>query len=189
MKVDDEERLNRLAAASQRGDARSFRELVERLSHDLIAMGYRYTGDREWARDLTQETWIRVHESLGRYDPDRSFRAWVVAIHRNGCLSHLRKAWVRREIAVDCDALLESGRAATLDGKGLERRELHARILLALDELSESQRLVFTRVDLERGDQREVAASLGMNPGTLRTTLHFARKRLAAILRKMEAER
>lgn len=191
MMVDDEERLKRLALACRSGDPGSFRVLVEELSRGLIAMAYRYTGDREWARDLTQETWIRVYEAIDRYDPSRPFRPWVFAIHRNGCLDHLRKAWVRREIAGDCEPSLESrGRTNPPPQEEMvERREFHACLLRALDGLSESQRVVFTRVDLERGDQRDVADSLGMNFGTLRTTLHFARKRLAKLLREMEAER
>jgi DNA-directed RNA polymerase specialized sigma24 family protein len=55
-----------------------------------------------------------------------------------------------------------------------------------MGQLSESQRQVFLRVDLEQGDQKEVAKALGIRFGTLRATLHYARKRLATILRQME---
>lgn len=59
-------------------------------------------------------------------------------------------------------------------------------MLSGLRQLSESQRQVFVRVDLEGIDQKEVADALGIKFTTLRTTLHFARKRLAAILGPME---
>ncbi|MGW8266397.1 MAG: RNA polymerase sigma factor, partial [Longimicrobiales bacterium] len=52
--------------------------------------------------------------------------------------------------------------------------------------LSETQREVFLRVDVEQGDQKEVAEALGIRFGTLRTTLHFARKKMAAALRERE---
>jgi len=68
----------------------------------------------------------------------------------------------------------------------MERREFHERLMEALGHLSESQRQVFLRVDLEQGDQKAVAQDLGIKFATLRTTLHFARKRLATVLRKME---
>ena len=58
--------------------------------------------------------------------------------------------------------------------------------MVALGHLSESQRQVFLRVDLEQGDQKRVAQALGIKFATLRTTLHFARKRVAAALREME---
>jgi len=177
-----------LALAHQRGDRESFRLLVESLTRPLIAMAYRYAGDWEWARDLTQETWVKVHQRIQDYNPAKSFRAWLFAIHRNGCLDHLRRAWVRYESAPGEAAIRElSGASSTGNPHDdLERREFHRRLAIALDGLSERQREVFVRVDLEQGDQQDVARSLDMKDTTLRATLHFARSRLAAVLRGME---
>jgi len=66
----DETKWTELAAATQRGDTESFRELVESATRVLIAIAFRYTQDWESARDLTQETWIKVHRGIRRYDPD-----------------------------------------------------------------------------------------------------------------------
>lgn len=177
-----------LAVAYQRGDQASFRRLVERLSRPLMAMAYRYTGDWEWARDLTQETWVKVHSRIHQFDPGRSFRSWVFAIQRNVCLDHLRRAWVRYESVPGDEIVRERCEASGVGNphQDLERREFHERLLIALGELSESQRQVFVQVELEQNDQREVAMTLGMKHATLRTTLHFARKRLATVLRSME---
>jgi RNA polymerase sigma-70 factor (ECF subfamily) len=177
-----------LAIAHQRGDQGSFRQLVDSLTRPLLAMAYRYTGDWEWARDLTQETWVKVHRRIGDYEATKSFRAWLFAIHRNGCLDHLRRAWVRYESAAGEKTLREHGGVSQTGNphQDLERREFHRRLALALVGLSESQRQVFVRVDLEQGEQQEVAKCLGMKSTTLRATLHFARRRLAAALREME---
>jgi RNA polymerase sigma-70 factor (ECF subfamily) len=184
----DERDLRALAVAFQKGDQRSFRVLVDTLSRTLMAMAYRYTGDWEWARDLTQDTWIRVHEKIARYDAERSFVSWLHVIHRNGCLDHLRRPWVSREITPGDDVINEL-RGPTSEGvdQEVERREFHQRLLEAVSQLSESQRQVFLRVDLEHGDQKEVARALGIKFGTLRTTLHFARKRLAGMLREYDS--
>jgi RNA polymerase sigma factor (sigma-70 family) len=182
----EERELTELAAAYQRGDEGAFEQLVEALTRPLIAMAYRYTGDWEWARDLTQETWVRVHDRIRRYDPVRSFGAWVHTIHRNACLSHLRRAWVRHETTPGDDALGRAIEPAVDPLADLERREFHRRLLIAMGTLSESQRQVFVRVYLECVDQKEVAEALGIKHTTLRATLHFARKRLAAALREME---
>lgn len=184
----DERELRALAAAAQGGHEESFRMLVESLSRTLMAMAYRYTGDWEWARDLTQESWVRVHEKLGRYDPARSFTAWLFTIHRNGCKDHMRRPWVSRERTAEDGMIQEvSGPASDSPEGDLERKEFHQRIMAASSGLSESQREVFLRVDVEQGDQRDVAKALGIRFGTLRTTLHFARKKVAAALREMEA--
>jgi RNA polymerase sigma factor (sigma-70 family) len=71
----------------------------------------------------------------------------------------------------------------------MERREFHERVMAAAAaRLSETQRQVFLRVDVEQNDQKEVAKAMGIRFGTLRTTLHFARKRMAIALREMERE-
>lgn len=184
----DDSELTRTAVAFQKGDEHSFKLLVDALTCTLITIAYRYTGDWEWARDLTQETWIAVHDRIRRYDPARPFRSWISAVHRNGCLSHLRRAWVRLETTPGDDVI--KGFASTDHGSDpaddLARNEFHRTLLTALGRLSEGQRIVFVRVYLEQEDQHVVAKDLGMKPATLRTTLHFARKRLAGVLRHSE---
>jgi RNA polymerase sigma-70 factor (ECF subfamily) len=183
----EERDLRALALAFREGDQRSFRILVDSLSRTLMAMAYRYTGDWEWARDLTQDTWVKIHRRIGRWDPHRSFSAWLYAVHRNGCLDHLRRGWVRHETTPGEEVIARvHGAAPDNPEEDLERREFHDRLTEALGHLSESQRQVFLRVDLEQGDQKAVAEALGIKFGTLRATLHFARKRLATVLRDME---
>jgi RNA polymerase sigma-70 factor (ECF subfamily) len=174
--------------AAKDGDEPAFRTLVETLTRTLVAMAYRYTRDWEWARDLTQETWIRVHQNLDRYDTGRSFTSWLYTIHRNGCRDHLRRPWVRRESMPGDDAIRDLQGTSSEDPQAdLARKEFQERILAASETLSESQKEVFLRVDVEQGDQKEVARALGIRFGTLRATLHFARKRVAAVLRESEA--
>lgn len=183
----DVRRLEGLAVACQAGDERSFQVLVETMTRPLMAMAYRYTRDWEWARDLTQETWMRVFEGIDRYEPGRPFRSWLYAIHRNGCLSHVRRSWVRKESTPGDEVIWRTGAAPSGEDPqaALERREFHDLLRAAVRELSPAQRRVFLRVDVEGGQPKRVAESLGMKHGTLRTTLHFARKRLASSLRDL----
>ena len=154
-----------------------------------MALAFRYTGDWDWARDLAQETWVKVFQKIGLWDERRPFSTWLYAIHRNGCLDHTRKAWVRRERPRETESLeVLAGTAKSGPDVDLERAEFHRLLLKAVGSLSESQRQVFTRVDLEGGDQRTVAKALGITFGTLRTTLHFARKRLAVAMGEWEKE-
>jgi RNA polymerase sigma-70 factor (ECF subfamily) len=183
----DEGELKTLAEAARGGNQESFRILVDSLSRTLMAMAFRYTRDWEWARDLTQDTWIKVHQNLRRWNSDRSFTAWLHAIHRNGCIDHSRRGWVRRESAPGDEIVAHlTGAAPDNPEEDLERKEFHQQLMKATEALSESQRQVFLRVDLERGDQRSVATSLGIKANTLRATLHFARKRVATVMREME---
>ena len=183
-----DELVDRLAKAFRGGDVESFRFLVESLSRPLIAMAFRYTGDWEAARDLTQETWIRVYERIDRYDPARPFRNWLLTVHRNGCLNHLRRAHVRLEVA-GMETSEAAGVAASHGDNPYsryEQTEFMQRLRHAMERLTERERTVFSLVDIEHNGQEVAAAIIGIKPVTLRTTLHNARKKLAGILRKTE---
>lgn len=183
----DEKELVGLVTAFRNGSDRSFKTLVDSLTRPLIAMAYRYALDWESARDITQETWLRVWDKIGTYDSGRPFKSWLYAVHRNVCLSYLRRPSVRHEKPMSEEemAALPVEEKAEDPHEGVERVEFHKRLLEAMKSLSESQRQVFARVDLEQMGQMEAAQALGIKPATLRTTLHFARKRLAGILRRM----
>lgn len=186
----DEAQCSSLAAAARAGDRESFRLLVEGLSRSLLALAYRYVRDWDAAADLTQETWVRVHGHLDRYDASRPFVAWVGAILRHRCLDHLRRLARRPEDAVGPEALdrLAPAAAAPDPDAGIEAERLDRRLRLALPALTPRQRLVFALVDLEGRERDEVARRLGISPATVRTTLHFARRRLAGLLRRQEVE-
>ena len=175
----DDDRLNECARAHREGDLDGLRVLVEELSRPLIAMAWRYVGDRETARDLTQETWLRVHRSVRQWDPDRPVRPWIFGILRNLCLDHLRRP---------SPELVDEGVLHDVPGAGIDplaetaNREFGDRLRAALGELSSIQRQVFTMVDLEELAPSDVAATIGMKPVTVRTTLHFARRKLARLL-------
>jgi RNA polymerase sigma-70 factor (ECF subfamily) len=183
----DDARLSELARKVQGGDRTCFRFLVEAETRRLIAMAYRYTRDWETARDLSQDTWLKVHRQLPSYDPQRSFRAWLTAIHRNHCLTHVKTS-AGREQSTSNEELLHLSPA--VEGgdplEHLQRRELAARLGAAMARLSERQLRVFAFVELEQVSREEASRALGMKPATLRATLHFARRRLARWIRRME---
>ncbi len=178
--------LTSLAREFREGSMQSFKRIVDAMTRSLIAFAYRYTRDWESARDLCQDTWLKVYEKISAYDPARSFSNWLFTIHRNGCLSYIRRASFRREVPED-SVNPERGGAETRFSDPydkIEKQEFTRRLAEAMNHLSERQLLVFTRVDIEQRNQEEAARELGMNAATLRTTLHFARKRLAGLLKK-----
>lgn len=181
----DDAQLDAWARAHRDGDVEGFRLLVEALTRGLIALAYRYVGDWETARDLTQETWLRAHRSIQRWDPTRPVRPWLSAIHRNGCLDHLRRT--TNTSAAEAGELdrIEDPRSDPFADAA--RAQLTRRVRAALDQLSAAQRQVLVMVDLEELRPAEVAAQTGMNPGTVRTTLHFARRKLARLLGSEES--
>lgn len=180
--------LNSLASVFQSGDLGCFKELVDSMTRPLIAMAFRYTQNWDSAQDLCQETWIKVYEKIHLYDSSRPFKTWLYAIHRNGCLSHIRKypAW-RYTDTEDRTSEIETIEISNPNPHEIvEQKEFGARLRDAMKRLSKRQQLVFASVDLEQIGQEEAALILEMNFSTLRATLHQARKRLAKMLRMTE---
>jgi RNA polymerase sigma-70 factor (ECF subfamily) len=180
----DQARLNQAARDHRAGDREALRPLVQAWTRPLIALAYRYVGDWETARDLTQETWLRVHRSIQKWDPSRPVRPWVFGIHRNLCLDHLRRPGLVAAEEPDPDSVVDPRPDQLTE---VVHRDLADRIRAALAGLGEVQRRVLVMVDLEEMKPAEVAADMGMKPVTVRTTLHFARKKLARMLRQEES--
>ena len=73
-------------------DARpGFEELVRRYQRPIAAYVYRMVGDYDAALDLTQEVFIKVYNSLGRYRPEFKFSTWIYRIAHNAAIDHLRR--------------------------------------------------------------------------------------------------
>lgn len=169
------------------GDERSFEAIVAALGEMLLAVAYRYTGDWEASKDVAQETWISVFRALRRFDGRVPFRAWLLTVHRNKCIDHLRRRKHLREIAVDGASggeAFHTADPAPTPQAAYERKQRLEAVRRAAAGLPGKQRTVFALVDLEGISCREAARILGMHEVTLRTNLYHARRRVAEDLRR-----
>src|SRR5256886_17239365 len=69
----------------------AFRELVRRYERPLFSLLYRMVRDRALAEDLAQETFIKVLNGIGSYNPQFKFSSWIFKIANNAAIDHLRK--------------------------------------------------------------------------------------------------
>lgn len=83
----DSELIVRALAGREDG----FEELVRRYQRPMVSYIYRMTGDYEAALDLTQEVFIKVYNSLARYDSEYKFSTWIYRIAHNAAIDHLRR--------------------------------------------------------------------------------------------------
>lgn len=149
-----------LVRAYRAGDADAFDGLVRRHIRSLYGFVYRMVGnDRATAEDIVQETFMRAWKHLDRFDPERSFRAWLFSIGRNAALDRLRR---RRDIPFALfrddqggNVLEEtSGDDARSVDELLARADADRTMRRALDRLSPDQR---TLLDLRYRDDLSLA--------------------------------
>jgi len=86
-----------LVVGALAGHETSFAELVRRYQRPIAAYVYRMIGDYDAALDLTQEVFIKVHNSLGRYKTEFKFSKWIYKIAHNAAIDHLRRGAAREQ--------------------------------------------------------------------------------------------
>lgn len=176
--------------ALQAGDGSLFEAFVEAEVGTFLAFFARLGAGPEEAEDLTQETLLKLFRFAPGYDPRNSFPAFAMRVARNTWIDRRR----RRAARVEASSIeLEEGRSRpepagspALDPTRPARlAEEVQRFHRALAELSEGQRIVFELAVLQEMPYAEIAATLGIPVGTVKSRVFHAVRRLRA---KLEAE-
>jgi RNA polymerase sigma-70 factor (ECF subfamily) len=174
-----------LVEAVLAGDATAYRGLVERYQRRVYALIVGMVRDREEARDLTQEAFIKAYRNLDRFRLESSFYTWLYRIAMNLAIDYLRKHKKRRASEFDegiaskgLDGEIHHGHVANNPGKELERKQLSGRILDALDKLSPEHKRIILLREVEGLSYKEIADTLECAEGTVMSRLFYARKKL-----------
>jgi RNA polymerase sigma-70 factor (ECF subfamily) len=154
--------------------APSWDEIVRQHADRVYRLAYRLSGNRADAEDLTQETFVRVFRSLADYTPG-TFEGWLHRITTNLFLDMVRR---RQRIRFDSLAEDASDRLAS-DAAGPERvfeqNNLDPEIQRALDALPADFRAAVVLCDLEGLTYEEIALTVGIKVGTVRSRIHRGR--------------
>jgi RNA polymerase sigma-70 factor (ECF subfamily) len=170
------------------GEAAAFDRLVAERSGDVYALLYRLTEDAEEARDLTQETFLRVFQSIDRFRGDADLKTWIYRI----AINQARNRWRwwrrrRRDVTVSLDAQASSDEqplsARLRDVSASPEQETLAReremcLRRALRSLGRSYREVVILRDVEGLSYEEIAATLEISSGTVKSRLSRGRQEL-----------
>lgn len=165
------------------GDEDAFGELVRRYSRPAYAVALSVTGKHADAEDAVQDGFIAALERLEQCRDPEKFGGWLLTAVRNRA-----RNLVRRESLRETDPVPRGASSSRRGPAGdLEMGRLRDRLTDALEQLTEVQKEVVLLHDLEGWKHREIAEHLEMPSGTVRSHLHFARKRLRKILGPDEA--
>ncbi|HEX6910358.1 MAG TPA: sigma-70 family RNA polymerase sigma factor [Longimicrobium sp.] len=174
-----------LVARVRRGDRQAAGALAQRYLRACRAVALAVTGEEADADDVCQDAFVAAIQRIDECrQPDR-FAAWLMQIARNRARDHLR-ARARPVLSLDgMDVQAAGASPAAL----AERGDAHARLLAAMRTLPEDRREVLLLHDLEGWTHREIAERMGLPPGTVRSHLHHARRRVRSLLPELEEDR
>ncbi|MDQ2930853.1 MAG: sigma-70 family RNA polymerase sigma factor [Gemmatimonadota bacterium] len=181
-----------VAALAKEGREPAFRELVRRYERPVFSLIFRMVRDRELAEDLAQDTFIKVLNNIDRYRPEFKLSSWLFKIANNVTIDHLR----RRQLAtVSLDgsphaATAAEAQATSLDVESrgqsaleaIESRELGSAIEQAIGKLRPEYRSCILLRHVEGRSYEEIAATLDLPLGTVKTYIHRARHELREAL-------
>jgi RNA polymerase sigma factor (sigma-70 family) len=165
----------------------SWDEIVREHSARVYRLAYRLTGNQHDAEDLTQEVFVRVFRSLSNYTPG-TFEGWLHRITTNLFLDMVRRRQrIRFEGLTDDAAERLRGREKS-PAQVYEDRHFDDDIQTALDALAPEYRAAVVLCDVEGLSYEEIAATLGVKMGTVRSRIHRGRAQLRAALRHRAPE-
>lgn len=154
----------------RRGDADSFRHLVERYQKQAVGHAIAILGNREDALDAVQDSFVRAFQALNRFDLGMRFYPWFYTILRHQCFKLVAQRHKRMEVNAD-DLQLLSPSAGPANNQTI----LLEQALLALDA---EQRELITLRHLDGLSYQDLAERLEIPIGTVMSRLYHARRKL-----------
>lgn len=189
--IREDERLadTEMVLKVREGDVTAFRGLVEKYQGRVYSMVYGMLRNREDARDVTQDAFVKAFHNLDSFRLESSFYTWLYRIAMNLAIDVTRKRKRRKTSSFE-----ESIAARDEDGSIAEvhnqegpqrlhqRKQLYGRIMDAIETLPEDQRQAILLRELDGLSYKEISDIMGIPEGTVMSRLFYARKKLQKLL-------
>lgn len=168
----------RLIEAAASGDSQAFAALYDQHLERVYRYVYHWVGDRSDAEDLTQQTFLRAWQAIGRYQRRAAFIAWLLTIAHNQVISFFRKA--KEPVVPDLDLIVDE-KAADPEVETLATYDRLA-IRRAILRLKPDQQQVVVMRFIESFPFTDIAAAMGKNQATVRVIQFRALAELRRLL-------
>lgn len=179
-KLSDQHYINQI----MQGDTNVFSVLVDRYKEMIFTLALKMVKNREEAEEVSQDTFIKIYNSLNKFKGDSKFSTWIYKIAYNTCLDSLKKNKKEENtILIDefSDYLVK-----TLDNalSALEDKERKQTIQNCLNLLSREENFLLTLYYFDDQNLDEIAKIMDINSNNVKVKLFRSRKKLAVILKK-----
>lgn len=188
MLTQDEEQ--RIIGQVLSGDVNAFERLVEDQSKIVYNLCLRMVNNEQDAYDLSQDAFLKAYTNLAVFRGDSKFSSWLYKLTTNVCLDFLRKRSRQKTVPIAYET--DDGEQEYLQipddtfspETEAERKELRDSVRNALAQLPPGQREILVLRELGQLSYEEIADRLNLEPGTVKSRIFRARKKLCAILIK-----
>ncbi len=164
---------------SRDGDEDAFAQLVNSYQMPVFNLCYRMLGDATEAEDAAQEAFLKAFRNMKRYDPDRKFVNWLLTIASNHCIDRLRKRRVR---FISLDEWIQGPKAKSSEAgpeSAIVLQEGREEIQEMIEQLGTQDRAAIILRYWYDMSYEEIASSLSLSIGAVKSRLHRARREIA----------
>lgn len=181
MQIDPENIINK----ARNGDKEAFGKLVMQHQHYAFNLAFRIVCNEDDARDIVQDSFIKIWKNMKLYLPEIKFTTWMYKIVSNTAIDHLRSN--KKMDTVNIDDFYERQEQTNVNTPEtlLNNKETGQLISLFADTLSEKQKLVFVLRDLQGLTSSEVKDILDLPETSVKSNLYHARKAIGEKLHKI----
>jgi RNA polymerase sigma-70 factor (ECF subfamily) len=166
-----------LVRKAKDGDKQAFAEIYERHRHKVLKVAHGLCRNQEDALDVVQDTFVKAHRSLGRFEGRAKLSTWLCQIATHQAIDLARRRKVRKTDPLE-EKLVAGADVEKAPGRQAQANELSEALAKALGELSEKHRTVFVLYTTKGLAYKEIAETLGISIGTVMSRLFYARKNL-----------
>ena len=177
-----------LIQALQAGDDSALNELIHRHREPLFHFVFRYLRDETAARDVVQETFVRVYFKAAKFTPKSAVKTWIYTIALNLCRDQGRRL-AKRQTDVSLNAPrpgdqppLELADGSPGPDEQVRQKDRFGALQRAIDQLPHKLKAALVLFSLEGYSQKEAAEILGTTPKTVELRVAHARQKLRQML-------
>lgn len=175
-----------LIRRAQEGDRTAFDALVRLYDKTVLRLALQVVGSPDEARDLYQESFLKVYRSIRNFRADARFSTWLYRVVMNVCLDHLRRQKTRKEVSlVDSESgepefiqTVPDDRPARDPERSTQSREIGQRIQTALEHLNPRERMVFELKHYQGLKLRAIGEICNTSEQTVKNCLFRATQKL-----------
>jgi RNA polymerase sigma-70 factor (ECF subfamily) len=154
----------------------------------VFNMAYQFCGSRQEAEDLTQEIFLKLYNSLSKFDFEKNFTAWLLTLTKNYLIDEYRRTKWEKTQRDEFDERVLSQTSLSGPEESLVRKETQALIWSGLNRLSSEMRMAIILRDLQGRSYEEMAEILNLPLGTVKSRVNRARIALAEVLREKKGD-